>query len=487
MTGRGEMGGNTIIRVVSLFLVLAVSCLREGTPPPATEIPPSLSETAILHAPPLTDPQTAWRRISPPYTNAYWVAIDPSDSRVLYLGNLTGRFSTVYKSQNGGTTWTRILEESTAFAVHPLNPKLLYSAQGVWTGSNFVSISADGGATWQKVGAVRPAAVEFRLFAFHPQNPEVIYAGSITEGVFKSEDGGFAWEFKGPGKSEVFSLAVDPEAPGVVYVSLNAGVYVSRNGGDSWQETVAGVRFSQSLVVGRSGSLYVAGGGYSPDRGCSWVALPMPGERLALDPDSDRVVYAANYGPSSVSGEEPGILVSTDGGMRWKTLGERLAKGYIWGLVVAPTNPRTLYLATSEGLWSYTFPKPMPEGSPMQDMFKGQASLLGFPILKPAYVPTSLSCGLSIGKCNRGFLAHWEAGDKRLTLDLACSNPGLSGQREPYPFRRAPATLIKGGRDNEFLLVWKEPMTEMGYSLAGKGLSWEEFVRVADSLQTVQP
>lgn len=489
-----------LLALLWLLLISATSCSSGQGPLP------SPVETEALPSSLPTQTKPVWNRISPAEVGSVSsVLVDPRDSLVLYLGAMSGR---LYKSRDAGGTWTRILEPLDSFssagghrplAMHPSNSAILYTAQVVWgpgagpepfSSPIIVSKTADGGVTWQHIPVVQRqgrGGAAFQVLVFDPQNPKVIYAGSDAEGVFKSQDGGFTWDFKGPGKSEVFSLAVDPVDTQTVYASLNAGVYISRDGGSTWEESRAGVRFSQSVVAGRGGSVYVTPGGYSADRGCSWVSLPMSGERIALDADSDRVVYSANYGPANIFGENPGVVLSTDGGMNWSLIGERLTRGDIRDLVVSVTSPRTLYLATSDGLWSYSLPAPLPGQGAVEDIFKREARLLGFPILRPSYVPPGLSCGLSVGKCDKGFHAFWQKDNQRLGLDLACGNVGESGQKEAYPFRSTSATLLKGRQDSDFILLWREPGTEMGYTLGAKGLSWEEFLRVADSLRLVEP
>ncbi|MDO8691451.1 MAG: hypothetical protein Q7R39_15835 [Dehalococcoidia bacterium] len=495
--------------MVSIAPTCQPSASVTSSPTPVAAATPVGFPSTALPTPVLTplpsESQASWRRVATPGGGgAYSLLVDPRDSIVLYMGALAG---SLYKSQDAGARWTRMVDMAEAIgsaplAMHPSNPSVILSSQVVWhTGADgapdrsttFVWKTSDGGASWMQIPAVEspgPGSIGFGVIAFNPRNPEVIYAGSGSEGVYKSENGGVAWRFSGPGKSQVFSLAVDPGDNQTVYASLNAGVYVSCDAGLTWNETPAGERFSQSVVAGRDGSVFVAPGRYSPDRGCSWVTLPLSARKLALDPDSDRVIYAADFGPSNISGQNTGIRLSTDGGASWSLVGDRVGTGDIWALVVTPTSPRTLYLAGSNGLWATTIPVPAPaKGALKLDVFKELATFVGAPILSPTYVPSSVSCGLSAGGSDTGFSAYWQVDGRRLSLSMGSGsgNPGQSGEPEPYRFRGTSATLIRGRADYDFVLVWKEPPANSGYMLGAKGLSWEEFLRVANSLQMAEP
>ncbi|GDY03580.1 hypothetical protein LBMAG49_29090 [Planctomycetota bacterium] len=164
---------------------------------------------------------------TPQFQDAYSISIGdlviaPSEPSTLYLG--TGESNNqrssywgngVYKSTDGGTTFTHIGLEGTdhigKIAVHPKNPNVLFvAALGALYKSNLdrgLYRSKNGGDSWQCVKHLG-ADTGFVDVAIDPNNPEVIYAASyerrrrafnFTDGgvgsrIYKSIDGGDSWE-----------------------------------------------------------------------------------------------------------------------------------------------------------------------------------------------------------------------------------------------------------------------------------------------------
>ena len=82
------------------------------------------------------------------------------------------------------------------------------------------------------------------------QNPERLWVGISAAGVFRSDDGGESWVSKNDGVSRdegfcVHALAHNPADPDVIYRQDHRGMYLTRDGGDSWQPIENG------LPVGR--------------------------------------------------------------------------------------------------------------------------------------------------------------------------------------------------------------------------------------------
>ncbi len=221
-----------------------------------------------------TNAGTTWTPIfddQPSYSTGS-VALDPSNPAVVWVGtgeNVSGRHvawgTGVYKSLNGGATWTnmglRASEHVGKILVHPADGNtVLVAAEGpLWSagGDRGVFRTEDGGATWTQVLRINEHTGVTDL-EFDPSDPSVVYAaayqrrrhiwglmaGGESSGVHKSTDGGRTWREvttglpRGPmGK---IGLAVTPADPNLVYATIEAtdaerGFYRSTDKGESWE------------------------------------------------------------------------------------------------------------------------------------------------------------------------------------------------------------------------------------------------------------
>jgi hypothetical protein len=79
---------------------------------------------------------------------------------------------------------------------------------------------------------------DVRCLTVDPLNPEVVYAGTQGQGVFRSGDGGRSWRPVGLHGLIVKSLAASPHQPGVVYAGTKDPplIYRTQDGGAQWEE-----------------------------------------------------------------------------------------------------------------------------------------------------------------------------------------------------------------------------------------------------------
>ena len=247
------------------------------------------------------------------------ITIDPNDHNVIWVG--TGENNAqrvvaygdgVYKSVDGGKSWKNVgLKESqhiSRIVVDPRNSDVVYvAAQGpLWSGGGDRGLykTTDGGTTWTRVLNVDDwtGANDVQL---DPRHPDVLVAttwqrerrafGFIAGGpgsaVWRSTDGGKTWTKSQSGfpKGDLgrIGLARSPADPDVIYAMANAaddkgGLFRSRDGGASW-EKMGGTQF---------------GGNYY--------------NRIFADPKNVDRVYAGNVL----------LQVSNDGGKTFSALGE---------------------------------------------------------------------------------------------------------------------------------------------------------------------
>ena len=206
-----------------------------------------------------------------------------------------------------------------------------------------------------------------RCLAVDPSDPDVVYAGTTDEGMFKTEDGGESWErLSGVGHPRVTAVAVSP-VDGAVYAGTEpSSLFVSRDGGASWRE-LEGMKNLPSAPTWsfpprpwtshvRAISLsyedphpVVAGielGGIvrSPDGGKSWDDQ-RPGaypdcHNLAAHPSAPEVIYEA-------AGN--GFAESADFGESWEAADAGMDLHYVWGLAVDVEDPTLVYASAAPG------------------------------------------------------------------------------------------------------------------------------------------
>lgn len=189
-------------------------------------------------------------------------AIDPRDTNRVFVAAMGPLWSTggdrgLYRTDNGGKTWERVLyvsEDTGINEVHmdPRDPDTMYATaymrrRHVWTLVNGGPESAihkttDGGKTWRKLTSGLPAGDKGRIgMDVSPANPDILYA--IVEapeggGVFRSRDRGETWEKRSAymtGSPQYYNeLVADPLNPDRVY-ALDTFLQVSDDGGATFR------------------------------------------------------------------------------------------------------------------------------------------------------------------------------------------------------------------------------------------------------------
>ncbi len=142
------------------------------------------------------------------------IAIDPSNTNVVYVG--TGKYSSytdgLLKSTDGGTTWGTALANTdvSSVLVDPSNTQRVY----VGTTAGTVLRSQDSGATWSNLSGTTISAPVSAL-AFDPQNSSHVWAATAGQGLYYSGDGGATWVADNAGLTDlnILALSVQPVAP----------------------------------------------------------------------------------------------------------------------------------------------------------------------------------------------------------------------------------------------------------------------------------
>jgi photosystem II stability/assembly factor-like uncharacterized protein len=256
-----------------------------------------------------------------------WVEVDPANPDRLFVAALGHPYGPntergIYRSTDGGRTFERVLykDEYTSgndVRMDPGNPSTVYAAlwqqqEAFWEGGAFgggsggIFKSTDGGTTWTQLTEGLPPVLEANL-AIAPSNPQVLYAmvaavgrsgASGPIGFYKSSDGGAHWTLRthgagGPGGADTVGTT-DPRPLARI------------GGGDLPPITVdpknENVVYSASVVMWRT-----------DDAGASWTAVRgSPGgddyQRIWIDPADPNLIAAVS---------DQGAVISSNHGVSW--------------------------------------------------------------------------------------------------------------------------------------------------------------------------
>ena len=210
----------------------------------------------------------------------------------------------------------------------------------------------------------------FHSLAIDPTDPNIVYVGTETSGMFKTIDGGNSWTrlrtglkctSNKTGYSQVFDVIPDPVNPQVLYAatvngpgpgddpsfpSASGGVYKSTDGGESWVQKIQGLDNTyaswvlidstspnriytgigglRSSFSGSTNQFYEGGIYSSDDGGDTWSPLPLPDGvgtnvfiNMALRGTQQRTLYASAQVHGTDAPTAYGLIRSRDGGQTW--------------------------------------------------------------------------------------------------------------------------------------------------------------------------
>jgi photosystem II stability/assembly factor-like uncharacterized protein len=189
-----------------------------------------------------------WKLISPEGSKELHevesVAIDPVDPDIIYAGT----WHLPWKTTDGGKSWKNIkdgiIDDSDVFSIiiDPVQPNQVYASacSGIYKSEN-------KGEKFQKIQGIPSTARRTRVLMQDPKHLNIVFAGT-TEGLFRSGDSGKTWlRTTGP-EVIVNDVYVDPSNTNRVLLATDrGGVLASNDGGKSFLPSNGG--FSSRQVV----------------------------------------------------------------------------------------------------------------------------------------------------------------------------------------------------------------------------------------------
>jgi photosystem II stability/assembly factor-like uncharacterized protein len=200
-----------------------------------------------------------------------------------------------------------------------------------------------------KARSIGPAGMSGRVTSIDAvhSNPDIIYAGTASGGLWKSTSGGIAWEpiFDDQPVASIGAVAIVQSNPDVIYVGTGEG----------------NPRNSQTSGNGMYKSL---------DGGKTWTHLGLDDSRnihrVIIHPDNPDIVFVGAQGPAWGETAQRGVFKTTDGGKSWTKILYANETTGIGDLVMDPSNPDKLIAA----MWQFRrWPHFMKSGGPESGIF----------------------------------------------------------------------------------------------------------------------
>lgn len=179
---------------------------------------------------------------------------------------------------------------------------------------------------------IGPAGMSGRVTAIDvvTEDPDIIYAGTASGGLWKSTSGGTTWTpiFDNESTASIGAVAIDPSNASVVWVGTGEGnPRNSLNGG-----------------YGVFRSL---------DAGKTWTSMGLEKtrhiHRILIDPNDSNTVYVGAIGSPWGAHKERGVYKTTDGGKTWKQVLFTNTLSGVGDMVMDPKNPNKLLV----GMWEH--------------------------------------------------------------------------------------------------------------------------------------
>jgi len=178
---------------------------------------------------------------------------------------------------------------------------------------------------------IGPAGMSGRITAVDVVNnqPDIIYTGSASGGVWKSTNGGIKWEpiFNDQTTASIGAIAIQQSNPSVIWVGTGEGnPRNSLNGGDGVYRSLDAGKTWQKMGLEKTRNIH----------------------RIIIHPNDPNTIYVGAIGSPWGEHEERGVYKTTDGGKTWKHILFTNIRSGVAEMVMDASNPNKLIVAMWE-------------------------------------------------------------------------------------------------------------------------------------------
>jgi photosystem II stability/assembly factor-like uncharacterized protein len=317
-------------------------------------------------------------------TGAADLAMDPNNPNVLYAGFWQahrkpwmlvsgGKGSGMFKTTDGGDTWTEITRNSglpkglwgnIGISVSGANSRRVYAL--IEADSGGVFRSDDAGATWSRVNderKLRQRAWYYTKIYADPKNADVVYASNVQFQV--SRDGGKTFSNLSPPHGDSHDLWIASDNPERMIEGDDGGASVSTDGGKTWTDqdfataqfyhVTTTNHFPYKICGAQQDNSTLCG----PSRAQGGITLDMwqdagGGESgfIAALPNNPDIVFAGSYGglltrKDMRTGLERNINPWPLNPMGHSAIDAKYRMQWTFPIVVSPHDPKTIYVGSS--------------------------------------------------------------------------------------------------------------------------------------------
>lgn len=240
----------------------------------------------------------------------------------------------------------------------PTDPDIIYTGAptgGLWK-------STDGGLHWETKTDGLPS-IGISGIAIDPTDTDIIYistgdgdgTGTYSSGIFKSTDAGETWislslSFEADNNIQGKKLIIHPINPDILFFTSSTGIYKTTDSGLSWRRVMEGQFDDIEFNTGNPSIVYAT----QNDAFYRSVNTGESFTRISVQASGRIIIGVTKAAPSYVylaSGKE-GIFLSNDEGKSFKFIGEhpfeKGLKWYMWAFAVSQTDPDILHIGEIE-------------------------------------------------------------------------------------------------------------------------------------------